>query len=111
MNVTELATWLGLVVALLTGIGFPLYLVRKKDRAKAAEEGLVSWIEITKVLQKERDQLQARVQTVEKECEDKIRIAESVWQRKLDDANSRIRYLENEVDELYRRLYNRPKEP
>jgi hypothetical protein len=126
MTNTELVGFLGILVAVASSIGLPLYLLRRKTKgenataqAAAAATDVVSWQGITAVMKEERDASVKRVGEVEKEYAEKFRKLEAEYAekfrrleedctRKVEASNRRIRELEVEVTGLYREIHGLP---
>lgn len=129
-EITELA---GVVVSLLAAVIVPIYLVRRGD-AKVALERLetarlaalagsaVSWEAINKAIVKERDELrkelkEATARHTAQLTEMRLQLNQEADEQKkrhdyeLARANERIGQLSEEVDRLYRRLYQQGDAP
>lgn len=130
MTPTELVGFAGILVAVASSIGLPLYLARRTDRKKteadsatakaaAAATDIVSWQGITAVMKEERDASVKRVREIELEYAEKFRKLEIEYaerfarleadcDRKVEASNGRIRELELEVTGLYRQIHGLP---
>lgn len=127
MNPAEITALAGVVVSLITAVVVPVYLVRRGD-AKAAQERVeaarlaaaagseVSWEAINRVIVKERDDLRKELKDATVLYADQLREVRLQLTQDSDEltrrhdyalsrANERIGQLSEEVDRLYRRLY------
>lgn len=102
----ELLTAIGaLIVSIVTTIGAPVYIRRKAAQNELDATDLKSWQSVTGALEKERDKLLERVNKLEHDHNQKLADLKSTHEREMGEAKERIRQLENEVADLYRRLY------
>jgi Tfp pilus assembly protein PilV len=116
LSITELVALLGVLVAMCSSVGVPVYLNRKKDNAQAEAANLQSWQGLTAAMQAERDGALRRLREMEAEYADKFHKLEAGYvekfhkleadcNRRVDAANSRVQQLEAEVTGLYRRIH------
>lgn len=100
-----------LVITIITSLIVPYVIKKRKDRKEDAVTELASWQGLTKALQGERDDLRKRLDGVETEYKRRMDVMEAEYQSRLDAALERIKQLEGEVADLYRRLYQRGPQP
>lgn len=105
MTPEEITAWAAVAVTLLTSLIVPAFLRRRKAAREAGSNEVVSWQGITTVLQNERDDLRKRLDVVENDYKRRLRELDVDYKRQLDEATERIKQLEAEVADLYRRLY------
>lgn len=114
MNAT-LGTILGLIVAVVGTIGYPMYRNRKKDRDAAAETVALDSRSVAGMFKEERDRLQLRVDTMAAAHQRQIRDlrveydaalarAEAKWKAQHEADQAQITELRTEVHGLYRQL-------
>lgn len=127
MNPTEFTALAGVIIAVISSVFVPLYLVRRGDLRAAAERLAqenadraagreLSWEKINEAIVKERDDLRLLLKEAEiKRAEDvrELRIKLELettemrarYDRELNRANDRIEQCTREVDRLRERLY------
>lgn len=93
------------VVSIISSFVVPIFLKRRAAHRAEDSTEVVSWKGITSVLQTERDDLRRRLETLEDTYKRRLNLLEEDYVRQLGDAKDRIKQLESEVADLYRRLY------
>jgi predicted nuclease with TOPRIM domain len=82
----------------------PWLLRRRAAQRELSDTTVVSWQSITKVLQAERDDLRAQLDTIQSESRARIRELDEECTGQLLTARRRITLLEAEVMQLHERL-------
>lgn len=111
MTPEAITAYAALVVTVVTSIVVPQILRRRAARAALDGNKVASWQGLTSALQDERDDLRKRLDAVEGDYKKRMLELEAEYTRQLTEARSRIKMLEDEVAELYRRLYSHPARP
>lgn len=93
------------IVSIISSFVIPIFMKRRAATRAADSTEVVSWKGITNVLQTERDDLRRRLETQEDLFKRRMNVLEEDYLRQLNDAKDRIKQLESEVADLYRRLY------
>jgi hypothetical protein len=101
VSVTELSTLIASITALLAGVGLPLYATYRKGRGVTASG-------VMQLLVQERDRVQKRLDDVEVHHAQAMAAAEAEWRKLHEKDQAQIAQLHDEIDSLYRRLYQPP---
>jgi ABC-type transport system involved in cytochrome bd biosynthesis fused ATPase/permease subunit len=116
MNATTLTTIVGLIITAIGTIGFPLFMGRSRARQSHAAVQAVDSRQVAQMFREERDRLQKRLDIMAGEYEKRITDLSEHYQRQLSSAEQewrilherdqrKISELSDEVQRLYRRLY------
>lgn len=117
MNATTLTTIIGLIIAAVGTIIFPMYLNRNKAKESSASHVSMDSQRVAQMFKDERDRLQLRLDTMEADYQRRMREAqqsfseqvaaiETQWRTIHDQDQAQIVQLREELQGLYRRLYN-----
>lgn len=112
-------TIIGLVIAAVGTIAYPMWRNRKKDRNAAAESSALDSRSVAGMFKEERDRLQLRLDTMAAAHQRQIRDlrveydaalarAEAKWKAQHEADQAQIAELRAELQGLYRRLYQQP---
>ena len=117
MNATTLTTVVGLAIAAIGTIFFPMYLNRNKEKQSSASSVSMDSQRVAQMFKDERDRLQLRLDTMQADYERRMRelrddnaravaAVEAQWRSIHDQDQAQIVQLREELQGLYRRLYN-----
>jgi len=117
MNATTLTTVIGLIIAAVGTIFFPMYLNRNKAKQSSAATVSMDSQRVAQMFKDERDRLQLRLDTMQADYERRIRelrddnaravaAVETQWRAIHEQDQKQISELREELQGLYRRLYN-----
>lgn len=117
MTATEVTTVAGVAIALLGSVLIPLYLSRRRDNQSHDHADVLDSTNVARMMKDERDRLQTRLDAIEENharqigelktaSELALATAETKWRLQSEKDQARIEELKQEVDALYRRLYN-----
>jgi chromosome segregation ATPase len=104
ITATDVTAYVGIVIAVVSSIGIPIWLARRKNQADDELGSAVSWKGLTTAIQKERDDLREQLDAIEARHRDQMKNIESDWEQRMSLARSRITQLEEEVATLKRLL-------
>lgn len=99
-----LTTVIGLLVAIIAGIGIPLLIARRKQASDTDMASVMSWDKMTTRLDNERESLQGRLDESEERHRKQIDDMEADWERRSAAFQKQIADLRSEVDALGRQL-------
>jgi hypothetical protein len=119
MNVAELTAIILAITGLLSGVALPLYLNHRKSRQDESDQKTLTTSGVIQMIAKERDSLLVRI---DKQAADhtqeladmrrthaqELAAVEAKWQVQHEKDQTQIAGLRDEVDALYRRLYQPP---
>jgi prophage DNA circulation protein len=116
MSPGELTQIIGAISVLAGLIGFPTYMQRQKAKNEKSNQQELTHASVAQMLKDERDNLVGRLDQVDRSHETQmasmvIRHEQQLtelsvkWQRQHEADQVRISQLEDEVNRLYRRLY------
>lgn len=104
MSPQDATALIGVVVALASSVGIPIWLNRRKHRTEDTTAAQAMYTNFTATLQRERDQLRERLDQADSRHREQLKAIEADWEARVATLKARVTELEAEVVVLRRAL-------
>ncbi|MGH3827638.1 MAG: hypothetical protein ACRDQX_10765 [Pseudonocardiaceae bacterium] len=116
MTAETVTTVVGVVISVLGGVLIPLYLTHRKNTQSHDHSDVLDSTNVARMMKDERDRLQARLDAIEtnhqqqidklkNDSEQALAAAEAKWRLQSEKDQAQIEQLKQEVESLYKRLF------
>lgn len=104
MSPSDVTAFIGVAVALVSSVGIPVWLNRRRHRTDDATSTATMITEFTATLQRERDSLRLRLDESDDRYRGQLKAIEADWEARVAALKARVTELEAEVVVLRRAL-------